>query len=161
MSIIVGQAGPDQLDLSNTVQIVAVIATILMLMLVLELVRRRRLVERYALIWIFAALAMVVLAVWRQGLDVVSGWIGVDDPVNGIFLIAFAVVFALLLNFSVAISRLSEETKILAQLSARLDAEVRSLKGERAAANGDDGASADGDGDGDGVHETTSSSGES
>ncbi len=157
MSIIVGQAGPDQLDLSNTVQIVAVIATILMLMLVLELVRRRRLVERYALIWIFAALAMVVLAVWRQGLDVVSGWIGVDDPVNGIFLIAFAVVFALLLNFSVAISRLSEETKILAQLSARLDAEVRRLKGERAAANGDGGASADRDG----VPETTSSSGES
>ncbi len=126
----------DSGDLSNTVQVVAVIVTVLMLGLVLELVRRRRLVERYALIWIVAALGMVVLAVWRGGLDFFGDLIGVADPVNGIFLIAFAVVFALLLNFSVAISRLSEETKILAQTVSRLDAENRELRGEGPTANG-------------------------
>jgi hypothetical protein len=123
-------------DLDTRVQIVAVIVTVLMLGLVLELVRRRRLIERYALIWMFAALAMVVLAVWRGGLDSVGNLIGVADPVNGIFLIAFAVVFSLLLNFSVAISRLSEETKILAQTVSRLDAELRELRGEGPTANG-------------------------
>lgn len=126
----------DSGDLSGTVQVVAAIVTVLLLGLVLELVRRRRLVERYALIWIFAALAMVVLAVWRGGLDWVGDRIGVADPVNGIFLIAFAVVFALLLNFSVAVSRLSEETKILAQTVSRLDAELRALRGEGARGNG-------------------------
>jgi hypothetical protein len=79
---------------------------------------------------------MVVLAVWRGGLDFFGDLIGVADPVNGIFLIAFAVVFALLLNFSVAISRLSEETKILAQTVSRLDAEIRALRGQGAAQNG-------------------------
>lgn len=123
-------------DLSGTVQIVAVVVTVLLLVLVLELVRRRRLVERYALIWIFAALAMVVLAVWRGGLDWIGDRIGVADPVNGIFLIAFAVVFAFLLNYSVAISRLSEETKILAQTVSRLDAELRALRGEDGRGNG-------------------------
>jgi hypothetical protein len=123
-------------DLSGTVQVVAVVVTVLLLGLVLELVRRRRLVERYALIWIFAALAMVVLAVWRGGLDWIGDRIGVADPVNGIFLIAFAVVFGLLLNFSVAVSRLSEETKILAQTVSRLDAELRALRGEGSRGNG-------------------------
>jgi hypothetical protein len=126
----------DSGDLSGTVQLVAVVVTVLLLGLVVELVRRRRLVERYALIWIFAALAMVLLAVWRGGLDWVGDRIGVADPVNGIFLIAFAVVFALLLNFSVAVSRLSEETKILAQTVSRLDAELRALRGEGARGNG-------------------------
>lgn len=116
-------------DLSARVQVVAVIVTVLLLLLVIELVRRRRLVERYALLWMVAAVALVVLAVWRGGLNVVAeGALGVADPVNGIFLIAFAVVFGLLLHFSVAISRLSEETKILAQEAARLEAEVRRLR---------------------------------
>ncbi len=136
MSGLLAQLVTDNGDLSSTVQIVAVIVTVLLLAFVLELVRRRRLVERYALIWITAALAMVVLAVWRGGLDFFGNLIGVADPVNGIFLIAFAVVFALLLNFSVAISRLSEETKILAQTVSRLDAEIRELRGEGPTANG-------------------------
>lgn len=116
--------------LSDGIQIAAVVATLLFLAFVIELVRRRRLVERYALLWISAALVMVALAVWRGGLKVISEAIGVADPVNGIFLIAFALVFSMLLGFSTAFSRLSEETKILAQTVARLDAEIRELRGE-------------------------------
>lgn len=133
---LLAQLVDDTGDLSSKVQIVAVIVTVLLLGFVLELVRRRRLIERYALLWIGAALAMVVLAVWRGGLNFFGDLIGVADPVNGIFLIAFAVVFALLLHFSVAISRLSEETKILAQTVSRLDAENRELRGRGPRTNG-------------------------
>jgi hypothetical protein len=137
VSGIMAQLVDDSGDLSSKVQVVAVIVTVLMLAFVLELVRRRRLVERYALLWIVAALALVVLAVWRGGLNFFGELIGVADPVNGIFLIAFGAVFALLLNFSVAISRLSEETKILAQTVSRLDAELRALRGGSSGRNGD------------------------
>jgi hypothetical protein len=133
---LLGQLTNAEGDLSGKVQIVAVIVTLLLLGLVVELVRRRRLIERYALLWIIAAIAMVVLAVWRGGLSAIGKVIGVADPVNAIFLVAFAVVFALLLHFSVAISRLSEETKILAQVVSRLDAELRELRGRGAAGNG-------------------------
>lgn len=118
-------------QLDTRIQIVAVIATALAFLLVLELVRRRRLVERYALLWMVAAAALVVLAVWRDALRIVADAIGVADPANAIFLLAFAVVLTLLLHFSIATSRLSDETKILAQEVARLDGELRAARGAR------------------------------
>lgn len=138
MSWLTAQVIEQNSDLPGNVQIIAVIVTLLLLGLVLELVRRRRLIERYALIWILASIGMVVLAVWRQGLNVLGDLVGVASPVNAIFLISFGVVYALLLNFSVAVSRLSEETKILAQLVSRLDAELVRMQRERTAGNGGD-----------------------
>jgi hypothetical protein len=102
----------------------------------LELVRRRRLVERYALLWMSAALGLLVLAIWTDGLEVIADVMGITEPANAIFILAFGVVFLLLLNFSVATSRLSEETKILAQEAARLDHDLRVARGETAGANG-------------------------
>ncbi len=121
--------------LDDKLRIVAVILTAVMLGVVLELVRRRRLVERYALVWMLVALALLVLAIWNQLLDTASSAIGVDYPPNVLFLAAFAVAFLLLLHFSVITSRLSEETKILAQEVARLDAEARAARA--AQTNGD------------------------
>ena len=57
---------------------------------------------------------------------------GIQEPANAIFIIAFAVGFLLLLNFSVVSSRLNEESKVLAQEVARLEQELRherSLRG--------------------------------
>ncbi|MGH2964803.1 MAG: DUF2304 domain-containing protein [Solirubrobacterales bacterium] len=115
-------------------QIVAVIVAAIFLGVVLELVRRRRLVERYALLWMLAAVAMLVLAVWRDGLKTLADAVGVHSPPNALFLVALGVVFILLLHFSIATSRLSEETKILAQEVARLDAEAKA--GREASTNG-------------------------
>lgn len=116
-------------DLGLQAQIIAVIGTVLFLILVIELVRRRRLIERYALLWISAAALLVVLSIWGGGLRVIADGLGIRTPVNALFLIGLGTVFALALHFSVAFSRLSEETKILAQEVARLDGEQRRLRG--------------------------------
>lgn len=110
------------------IQVVAVVMTALIFLLILELVRRRRLVERYALLWMLAAVALVVLAVWRDLFGVAADLLGIAYPPNALFILAFGVVFVLLLHFSVATSRLSEETKILAQEVARLDEEARAAR---------------------------------
>jgi len=110
-------------------QRIALVATLLFLVLVIELVRRRRLVERYALLWMSAAVVLVVLAVWDGGLDWIAEALGILSPPNALFLLGLGTVVALSLHFSVAFSRLSEETKILAQEVARLDAEQRRLRG--------------------------------
>jgi hypothetical protein len=120
-------------EIETRVQIVAIVITVLLFGLVLELVRRRRLVERYALLWMSAAFALLVLAVWRDLLNIGSDFLGIAVPANALFLVAFAVIFVLLLHFSVATSRLGDETKILAQELARLDEELRRL---RARSNG-------------------------
>jgi hypothetical protein len=114
--------------LASRVQIFAVLVTALMLLVVLELVRRRRLVERYALLWMSVAAALLVLAIWTDLLSWASDLVGIDVPSNALFLAAFAVAFLLLLHFSVATSRLGEETKILAQEVARLDEQLRQMR---------------------------------
>ena len=121
-------------ELDTRVQIVAVAVTALMLLLVLELVRRRRLVERYALLWMTVAVVLLVLAIWTDLLGWASDAVGIELPANALFLAAFGLAFVLLLHFSVATSRLGEESKILAQEVARLDQQLRELRS--ASANG-------------------------
>jgi hypothetical protein len=118
----------EQSKLSGKAQIIAVVVTVLLLALVIDLVRRRRLVERYALLWMLAASCLVVLAVWNGGLNFIADVAGIKSPPNALFLLGLAVIFGLLLNFSIAFSRLSEETKILAQEVARLDREQRRIR---------------------------------
>ena len=113
---------------SGKAQVVAIVITAILLGIILELVRRRRLVERYALLWMSGAVAMLVLALWGSLLDELATLLGIENPPNALFLVGFGVVFVLLLHFSVANSRLGEETKILAQEVARLDLELRTSR---------------------------------
>lgn len=127
MSLLLAAAEADSV-LGKKPQILAIIGTVLFLIFVIELVRRRRLVERYALLWIAAAIVLVIFAAWGGALDAVADALGIISPPNALFLIGLGTVFVLALHFSVAFSRLSEETKILAQELARLDREQRRIR---------------------------------
>ncbi len=131
-------------NVSSRVQLVAVIVGVVLLAFVLELVRRRQLVERYALIWMVATFALLVLAIWRGLLGDLADLLGIASPVNALFLVALGLTFLLLLHFSVVSSRLGEETKILAQEVARLQQELRAARGESPGENGDPGSADDG-----------------
>jgi hypothetical protein len=106
-------------------QVVAIVASALLLIVILELVRQRRLLERYALLWLFSSLVLLALAVWNDALSTLSNAIGVATPSNALFLIAFGFVLVLLLHFSLAVSRLSDQTKVLAQKLAILEQRQR------------------------------------
>jgi len=114
--------------IDGRLQVVAVVVTALIFLFVLELVRRRRLAERYALTWMLVTGALLVLAIWTDLLSWGTELLNIEVPANGLFLAAFAVAFLLLLHFSVATSRLSEQAKILAQEVARLDGELREAR---------------------------------
>jgi len=103
------------------IQIVAIVGSTLLLLGVLELVRQRRLLERYALLWLLCALILLGLAVWRDFLETISRTVGIIYPPNALFLIAFGFVMVLLLHFSMAVSRLADQSKVLAQRVARLE----------------------------------------
>ena len=112
-------------------QIVSVLGSALLLLVILELVRQRRLLERYALLWLFSSIVLLGLAVWNDALNTLSNAIGVATPSNALFLIAFGFVLVLLLHFSLAVSRLSDQSKVLAQKLAIL--EERQRRGEERA----------------------------
>ena len=118
-------------------QIVSILATLGLFGLVFELVRRRRLMERYALLWMFSTAILLALAVWKPLLDRVAVAIGIFYAPSALFAVAFGFVLVLLLHFSLVISRLAEQTKVLAQRVGLLQYEVDQLRaqlGERAAA---------------------------
>ena len=107
------------------IQLVAVVASAGLLLVILELVRQRRLLERYALLWLFSALVLLALAVWKDFLETISNAIGIIYPPNALFLIAFGFVMILLLHFSLAVSRLADQSKLLAQRLALLEERQR------------------------------------
>jgi len=111
--------------LGGRLQVVAILATLGMFVLVFELVRQRRLMERYALLWLFSAGVLFGLVVWKDALSRLSSAVGVFYPPSALFAVALGFVFVLLLHFSLVISRLADQNKILAQkvgsLSQRID----------------------------------------
>ena len=120
--------------MDSKIQIVATIAAAGLLIFVLELVRRRRLLERYALVWLLSSAVLLVLAIWRGALNRVAELFGIAYPSNALFVVAFGFVLLLLLHFSVAVSRHSDQIKILAQRLALL--EERQRRGQTAADDG-------------------------
>jgi hypothetical protein len=108
--------------------IFAIGASVLALLLVLELVRRRRLREEYSLLWLGTAFAMLLVSTWRDLLHGLSRLVGIVYPPNLLFLLAALFTLLLLLYFSTVITRLSQENKEIAQELALLRHEVESLR---------------------------------
>jgi hypothetical protein len=102
-------------------EITGLILSIALVIFILELVRRRRLLEEYSLLWLFVGVVMVVLAFWKSGLDLVSRLIGIAYPPSTLFLFGLVFIIVLLLHFSTVISQLTEQNKTLAQKIAILE----------------------------------------
>ena len=92
----------------------------------LELIRGRRLKERYALLWLLTGLVLLVLSAWRGGLNTIAGWLGVGTyPPAILFAAATLFVILVLLHYSTVLSRLADQNVLLAQQVALLDERVR------------------------------------
>jgi hypothetical protein len=109
------------------ISVAAAIGSLLLLLIVLELIRGRRLKERYALLWLATGLVLLVLSLWRGGLNTIAGWLGVSGyPPAILFAAAIMFVIAVLLHYSTVLSKLTDDNVVLAQevalLRARLDA---------------------------------------
>jgi hypothetical protein len=93
----------------------AIAVTFGLLALVFELVRRKRLSERYAILWLVAATTLFVLAAWKGLLTSLSDDVGISYPPSALFAVAIGLIVMILLHFSLAVSRLSDQNKMLAQ----------------------------------------------
>ena len=115
-------------DMGTRIQVVAVLATAGLFLVVFELVRRRRLMECYALLWLGSTTVLLGLAIWKDALNKFAGAIGVYYGPSAFFAVALAAILVLLLHFSLVVSRLVDQTKILAQKVARLQQRVDELE---------------------------------
>src|SRR5256885_15904190 len=108
------------------ISIAAAIASFLLLVIVFELIRSRRLRERYALLWLLTGLVLLALSLWRGGLNTIAGWFGVQTyPPAILGAVGALFILVVLLHYSTVISKLADQNVILAQRLALLEHELR------------------------------------
>jgi hypothetical protein len=112
------------------ISVAAAVASLLLILVVLELIRGRRLKERYALLWLATGLVLLVLSVWRGGLNTIAGWFGVATyPPAILFAVMMLFVIVVLLHYSTVLSKLADQNTTLAQRLALLEQRVEGSRG--------------------------------
>ena len=111
------------------VQIIVGMLSIFLLWTTFELIRKNRLREEYAILWLFSGIVVLVFSLWPEFL--LSQFFA---KITGIFYLSAVVVIAFLflllivLHFSVVISKLTNQNKELAQRHALLELEIIELR---------------------------------
>ncbi len=108
------------------VHVIAAVSGLVTLAIMVELLRRRQLREKYAALWLLVAVGVSVLAVVPGLLDIVGRRLGVADPPNLLFLVAALLLLLVSVHLSWEVSRLEEKTRVLAEEVALLRMESES-----------------------------------
>jgi hypothetical protein len=107
------------------VSLAATAASVILVLVVFELIRSRRLREQYALLWLATGIVLVILSAWRGGLNTIAGWLGVRGyPPAVLFAVGLMFVILVLLHYSTVISRLADQNVVLAQKLALLETKL-------------------------------------
>ncbi|MBC7592039.1 MAG: DUF2304 domain-containing protein [Salinibacterium sp.] len=106
-------------------------ATIVSLVVVVELLRRRRLRERHAIWWLVAGVLALVTGLFPSALEWAAGLVGVEVPTNLVFFVSIAILFFVCLQHSAEVTDLESKTRTLAERSAILELRVLELESRR------------------------------
>jgi hypothetical protein len=119
----------NQVHLTAQTRIVAAVIALVFMLMILELIRRDRLQERYAVIWLLAGAGMLAGAAFPGLLELVANIMGVRDTNVALFSIVLLLLLGLALNFSVLMSRQADQITRLAQELALEKARAQRLNG--------------------------------
>lgn len=108
--------------------VVSVIVALAALVLVLELLRRRRLREKYAVIWVVISIGTVVVALFPRLLGGIARLVGIQTPSNLLFFTSLIILFAVSLQLSGEVGRLEEQSRRLAEEIGALRLRMDSLE---------------------------------
>ncbi|HWL01031.1 MAG TPA: DUF2304 domain-containing protein [Microbacteriaceae bacterium] len=106
-------------------QILSIVLSIVFLVIVLLLLRSYVLPEKYAVIWLAAAVVSIVLSAIPGILDWLAALVGIQQPINLLFLAGFFVVFMLLMQVSLELARTRDELRRFVQQQAIETEEAR------------------------------------
>jgi len=115
----------------SKIQIISLIISLLLLLIIFQLIRKRRLKEQYSLLWFLTVIIMLVMALWEGLLFRISDLMGIEIASNALFMLAILFMFAMALHFSMLVSRLTDQSKMLSQRVALLDHELRKISDEK------------------------------
>jgi hypothetical protein len=115
MKALVLAAQEPTVHLTSQTRILAAILAVAFMAMILELIRRDKLQERYSVVWFVAGLGMLLGAAFPGLLELVADAMGVRDTNVALFSIVLLLLLGLALNFSVIMSRQAAQITRLAQ----------------------------------------------
>ena len=110
-----------------------IVSALLILVVVIEMLRRGRLRERHAVWWVIAGVLALIAGVFPSTLAWASRVVGVEVPTNLLFFVSIGILFFVALQTSAELTRLEAKTRTLAEQVALLELRIRELE----AAKGD------------------------
>jgi len=111
-----------------TSRIVTIGLSLCLMLLIFELVRRKKLKEKYALLWLLSGSVIFLLAIFDKLLDWITRLLGITLPINTVFFFGIFFVILINLHFSLVISNLSNQNKIIAQKLSLLETKTKNFK---------------------------------
>ena len=114
--------------MSLQIRLMAIVASCVMLIIVVDLIRREKLRAQYSLFWLLVGFIFLIFSLWTNLLNLVARIIGIYTLPNALFFIGFVGTVVILLHFSVIISTLSIENKKLVEKLSILSWRVEELE---------------------------------
>ena len=112
------------------IQIIAISGSVLFIIFIIELIRKKKIREEYSLLWLFFGIVFLIISIWRASLDYIAAMLGIVYAPAAIFLILIIAIISILIHYSLVISRLTENFKNLTQTIGLLEMELNKLKKE-------------------------------
>lgn len=101
-------------------RIFAILISFFLMIIIIELVRRKKLREEFSWLWLMTGFAIMFLSMWDFLLIRLANFIGIVTPVATMFFFAIVFIFSIALHFSIKISTLTNQVKNLSQEIALL-----------------------------------------
>lgn len=114
--------------MTDTLRMVLIIGIGLYFCVVIKLLKEKRLMLKYSLLWLFMGAVMAVLVIFPKTLQIISNLIGIVDSMNGLFTFAIGFILMLLMAITSIVSKQSERIKNLVQDNALLEKRIRELE---------------------------------
>ncbi len=99
----------------NRVTLFSICASGALLLYILEMVRRRKLREEYSILWLAGSVVILVLSINQDWLVGIAHAVGIAYPPSFLFLVGILFILLILIHFSIAISKLHQMNKKMAQ----------------------------------------------
>lgn len=101
-------------------QVLVVMVAIIALLYIMQLIRKKKMELKYALLWIVLLICILIMGIFPQLINVLANFFGVQTPVNILFFVGFCFSLLIIFSLSTALSRNSEKIKKIAQELALL-----------------------------------------
>lgn len=113
--------------MTSTFKVVLLVGILIYFYVIVRLLKKKRLILKYSLLWIVLGVIMIILVIFPQMLRAISTLLGIEDTMNGLFTCAIGLVLMILMALTAIVSKQSDRIKNLVQDNALLEKRLRDM----------------------------------